>query len=79
MPRRRVRHDEQHALLRPVRPRAPPRVRPAITHGNAVGVMRCTGCRMAEIKTSQPAGPQSTAMCAKRMLSEREARLESTA
>ena len=45
----------------------------------SLGVMRCTECRMAEMRVTQPAGPRVIEMCAMRMITELSSRLESTA
>ena len=45
----------------------------------AMGKMRCTFCRMKELRVSLPAGQQVVDMCAKRMITELTSRLEATA
>ena len=45
----------------------------------ALGKMRCTFCRMSELRVSMPAGPQVVDMCTKRMITELTSRLEATA
>ena len=45
----------------------------------AMGKMRCTFCRMKELRVSMPAGQMVVDMCTKRMVTELTSRLEATA